>query len=397
MKKEKFSYIASLAITALFIVFLFVGMAATLLRENETYSYFENRNLSVMPEYSAEGVLDGSYFSAIDTYVKEHSAGRTTLLKVDTYINMNVLKRPVVNDVVITEDILLPWIEYETVHAEDIDRSASIIATNLKSHADLIESYGGNFYYVAVPCQYVCYEDRYPWYLNNRSEYTDLSASTLFEKLDELNVNYIDMLEWYISSGKPETFSSTIDNHYSIYGAYDTYLEIMKRIAADTDYELDVLEEGEFTSEALTNPYLGSRNRKLFGLWNTNEKLSVITPNNAPAFERWNYGSQGAPVVYSLPANTYENVLYPMYMGGDISNTVIDTHRDDLPSILIYGDSFTNAIECVAWYSFDKMYSLDFRHYTEMTLEEFISENKPDIVVCVRDYEALLLAAFNGQ
>ena len=77
-------------------------------------------------------------------------------------------------------------------------------------------------------------------------------------------------------------------------------------------------------------------------------------------------------------------------MGGDIGLTEIDTGREELPSILIYGDSFTNAVECIAYYSFDKMYSIDQRHYTESTLEEFIAQHQPEIVVCIKDYEGLM-------
>ena len=71
--------------------------------------------------------------------------------------------------------------------------------------------------------------------------------------------------------------------------------------------------------------------------------------------------------------------------------TVIDTGREELPSILIYGESFTNAIETFAWYSFDEMHSLDMRHYYNMTVDEFIAVVKPDVVVCVRDYSVLLV------
>lgn len=49
--------------------------------------------------------------------------------------------------------------------------------------------------------------------------------------------------------------------------------------------------------------------------------------------------------------------------------TTIDTGRRELPSILIYGDSFTNAVESIAWYSFDRMESADFRYYKDKTLD----------------------------
>ena len=100
--------------------------------------------------------------------------------------------------------------------------------------------------------------------------------------------------------------------------------------------------------------------------------------------------------MYAMPGNEWQDVTYNLYMGGDIAETVIDTNREDLPSILIYGDSFTNALECITYLSFDKMYSLDLRHYQDMTIEEYIAMTQPDVVVCIRDYESLLEIAFNG-
>ncbi|MBQ1503175.1 MAG: hypothetical protein IIZ35_04150, partial [Clostridia bacterium] len=98
----------------------------------------------------------------------------------------------------------------------------------------------------------------------------------------------------------------------------------------------------------------------------------------------------------SIPAEN-EEALYSLYMAGDIGRTEIRTGRDGLPDVLIYGDSFTNAVECVAWYSFDTTYTVDFRHYKDKTLSELIEERKPDIVICIRDYEAFLTAFDNGQ
>ena len=83
-------------------------------------------------------------------------------------------------------------------------------------------------------------------------------------------------------------------------------------------------------------------------------------------------------------------------MGGDWGCTEIRTDRHELPSILIYGDSFTNPVECLLWQGFDTMYSFDFRHYSEYDLDELIAKYKPEIVVCIRDYEAVLKSEGNG-
>lgn len=83
--------------------------------------------------------------------------------------------------------------------------------------------------------------------------------------------------------------------------------------------------------------------------------------------------------------------------GGDIAETVIDTGRDELPSLLIYGDSFTNPVEGLMYYSFDEMRTVDLRHYKDMTLADDIALYQPDVVVGIRDYESLLFTDYNGS
>ena len=395
MKKKIISGVLSYSLTIAFVLFMLAGMAATLLRDKTQYSYFENRLLSSKPQFTAEGVLDGSFFSGIDTYVKDYAAGRNTLLKLDTYINKDILHRPVVNDVVIGDDILLPENDYETVDNAAISASAEKAAKNVRVHADTTESYGGHFYYVAVPCQYVCYEDKYPSYLNSRSEYTKASSSALFAEFEKLGINYIDMYDAFVKMGRPDSYTSTVDNHYEIEGGYTTYLAIMERLNTDTDLNFEILTN--YTKSELPNTYLGSRSRKLFGMWDTEEKLSVITPAEDIPFKRYDNGEEVESRVYHSPQNEWDDVLYGLYMGGDIAETLIDTDREDRPDILIYGDSFTNAVECVLWYSCDTMRSVDLRHYNDMTIDEYIEKYRPDVVICLRDYEALIDTYGNGQ
>ena len=144
---------------------LFVGVrmieTAKDLPTEVVYSYYENRNLSTPPELTKEGVLDGSYFSSVDSYLQDHVSDRDAVLETDTKINLYALRRPVVNETVIGDGILLPYNEYETVNETEIDAAADTVTANLKAHAEQTASYGGKFYYVAIPCQYVFYEDKY--------------------------------------------------------------------------------------------------------------------------------------------------------------------------------------------------------------------------------------------
>lgn len=378
-------------------LFLLAAMGITLVRENGTYSYFENRDLAEMPQAEKESVLSGEYFTGVENYLRDHAAARDTLLKLDTYANINLLHRPIVNETVIQDGILLPWNDYETVDAKELEERAQRMADNLRGMADRVEAYGGEFYYVAVPCQYAYFPDEYPWYLNNKEEFLEAALPHFEWLLSENGVNYIDMGKVFDEIGHPASLSSTVDNHYSMEGAYLTYLEIMEAINRDTGYDLTVLRDGDYTMRELPNHYLGSRLRKIFDMWASDEKLSVIEPNVRVPFVRYDNGSESAPTVYAMPENGGDWALYSLYMGGDIGETLIDTGRSELPSIFVYGDSFTNAAETLLWYGFDEMRSIDRRYYEgNKTFGEYIDEYKPEVVVCIRDFDALISPWDNG-
>ncbi len=73
-------------------------------------------------------------------------------------------------------------------------------------------------------------------------------------------------------------------------------------------------------------------------------------------------------------------VEYGWFMNGDYGNTVIRTHRPDLPSILIIGYSFTDALEVLAVYNFNEMHSIDPRQF-DGDITEYIKESRCDYVV----------------
>ena len=361
----------------------------TLIRNTETFSFYENRNLALFPVASAETVADGSYFSGIETYLSDHAFARNTMMKLKTKGDL-LLRRPVVNEIVVTEEALLPYYSY---NPGNIPEDAAVIAENLKSVRECTEQYGGEFYFMAVPTQSMLFQDSYPAYLNGWDQYVAQVREELFPRLQEAGVDYIDLDQIYRDLGKSDDIRSTIDHHYNLEGAYLAYRALMDRVTVETD----VLTEDEFSYGELPNPTIGSRSKKIYGLTDFVEPLSYMELKTPIAFTRTNYGQPAENAVYKWPANTWETVEYGFYMSGDFSNTVIDTGREELPTILIYGESFTNALETIVYYSFDEMHSLDFRDITGITLEEYIAAIQPDVVVCLRDYNIMMNPTVNGQ
>ena len=347
------------AMALLFSGVLLVLMAATILLPKNRYSYYENRNLSAFPEITAESVLSGQVFDDLETLFCDYAAWRTPALKAVTWADLNVFRRPVVNETVVTDDVLLPQLYDPAMSDDDIRAQAKLVAEDNAALQKQVESYGGHYCYVAVPCQYVYYEDSYPAYLTNRSHYTDLD--------------------------------------YGLLGAYETYRAAVQKINGDYGLALSFPEEGtDVTFSALPNPYMGSRTRKLLGLRGDDEKLLTAAFLEDIPFTRLDNWQEVASAVYALPATEDEALTYGLYMGGDIAETCIRTDRSSLPTALIFGDSFTNAVESLAYYSFDEMRSVDLRHYKTQSISDYIAAYQPDVVICIRDYEALLSRSDNG-
>jgi len=354
--------------------------------------------LASLPTASQESVLDGTYFSGIEKWFTDRTAGRNTLLKYNTLLNMYVLHRPVIGDIVVTEDTLLPYSEPQAVYPEEIASAAEETADRVLSHARLCESYGGKYYYVAVPNQASYFEAEYPEYLRTQSEYLKSVTSALFEQFEAKGISYLDMGSVFDEKCHPEEYYSKIDHHYTISGAYETYFALIQRINSDLSISLKALDGSNSSVSALNNPCSGSRARKIFDLWASDETLSIITPTEDVPFVRYDNGTQVESSVYTLPGDDTSAVSYgSVYMGGDKAITELITNRPNLPTVLVYGDSFTNALESLIWYNCDTMYSIDLRYYNAGTLNEFIEWVKPDIVICVRDYSQLILDTPNGQ
>lgn len=378
------------------ILLLLLGApVATLLIDTDGTSFYEQRTLAALPERSIQALLDGSYFTDLDTYLSDRVAFREQMVAGYTWANLS-LSRPVVNQVVVASDVLLAEHPYESTDLSALRTQAKTRMADYRSLQEFVESYGGYFCYVSLPTQRLYYADRYPDYLNSWTDELTAVRQGISDGIADYGVNVIQMYEVYDELGNPDYLYPQTDHHFTLDGAYLTYQTIVERINADTALGVPLLEPEDWNRYALPQTYLGSSNRKLYGLWEHSDVFEYLLPVEEIPFTRTNYGNPVASTVITLPEEDARWCEYGAFMGGDISETVIDTQRPELPSILVYGDSFTNAVESMIWTGFDQMYSLDFRYYNKMSLRDYILTVQPEVVVCIRDESAYLVDTQNG-
>lgn len=364
---------------------LFLVSAQTLLKEPATTSYYENRALAVFPPFSMQEVLDGEYFPQVETWIDDHLAWRDSLLEYNTRKEL-ALHNPVVNDTVVTQDILLPY------HGTVLDHYDE---TKMAQELDMLQeldSYctqkGIEFLYVGIPEQSNAFRDRYPSYLNDSSYRDDTMRTDFMAGVEARGIDHLWMAQ-YLSADYDKYYSKT-DHHYNLYGAYETYLRIMAYLNANG---VAAPVTTDLTITPVDTNFLGSRNRKLLGLFETDDQLYTGTLAEPVPFTRTDNGKPVEATVYS-EAN--RNV-YAYYMGGDIAETIIQTNRPELPDVLVVGDSFTNALESILYTSFDEMRSLDYRYYTAMSIYDYLENWQPDAIIYVRDDLSYISTDGNGD
>ena len=270
---RKFTDRTFLALLLAVLIAVPVGVAAWSRRE--TSAYYENRALATRPDLSWETLWDGSYGSRFETWYSDHAPLRTTLLKTNAAVQMKLLKRPVVSDVVVTGDVLLPKMSFSEWTRKDYENNARPIAGNFGKLNDHVKANGGSFYFVGFPEQRVYFEDKFPDYMNNHETEAAVADEVFESALTMEGVRFLNMEAAFDADGRPEEYYSTVDHHYNYYGAYASYRAIVEALAAD-GWELPVLTEEDIEFRELPNPYLGSRNRKLYNLWENGEKAAIL-------------------------------------------------------------------------------------------------------------------------
>lgn len=363
--------------------------------KDNTVAYYENRALQTISDYTLEELAQGVYGEEVELWLSDHMPLRESLVQSTIWWDMDVLDQPVVKDIVITEDVLLPYNAFGVWDLAYLEPMAQTAVENHLPIVDLLETWGGTFLYVGIPLQNTYFASAYPDYTASRDWHIQ-AMSDLFETQAEAqDMPFLNMTTVFADMGNPEELYAKTDHHYTYFGAYATYSAIMDTLNDQTGLNLPVLGADDITIEPVDTPFLGSRNREIYGLWTGVESFYIGTQTQMVDFVRYDNGVEVVAELYRFADTAM--VTYDAYMGGDVAETWIQTNRADLPNLLIFGDSFTNPLETMLYTGFNETRSLDLRYYTEQGILDYIAAYQPDVVLCIRDDHSYLLTVGNGN
>lgn len=352
------------------------------LKEDVVVSTYENRTLLqyVSPEWSS--FLDGTWMKQYEDYSCEQVLGREKIMKkYYSFLDFAGVKErngyvegKASHLLAIKNDLL--WSEedyYEVFSSEGNEFVDTMIKLN-----QVAEEEGSKLIVLQVPHKMEFCAQYYPQFWEGAEKAEKVKNEITIDKLKEHGVDIVETWE-VLETHEEEELYYRSDHHYTYLGAYYVYQELLLHLKEVYGEELYFPEpdlcEYHMLEERMVGTYLktwGDSGKKYL------DTLKWFMPQDMPEYKRYEKGEESTvPLVNEIRGD------YGAFMGGDMANTVIDTNRDDLPSILFIGRSYTNPLEVMASYNFNEMHSIDPRHY-EGNLSKYIKENHIDYIVVVR-------------
>lgn len=379
-----------------FLLIIFTFCLGTFLSEHKEKLFYENRYTEKAVPLTMESYTSGEFVQKAEKSFSDNIYRRDEMLKLYTLTNRYILGKNEVNKVVFGDGVLLPYYSTNYFDADKTDRDINFMTNSMGKLNQVVEKNGGKLIFAAIPAQFSLYEDKFPGYICTYSPKLEYVRQRFLPALTEKGVSCIDMKTVFSQREDRDELYFKTDHHYNCSGALVVYQAIMEQINKNSGLDLKVLTEEDLEYKTLPNRFLGSMARKIYDVYPNEDKMTICYPKEPVAFERYDGGVKVAAELFKPPLpDKYAD--YETFMGGDFPETLIDTHRSELPSVLVFGDSYTNALETLIYYSFDKTYSLDFRYYDKMSVADYINKVKPDFVVYVRDDTIYLSNENNGD
>ena len=182
------------------------------------------------------------------------------------------------------------------------------------------------------------------------------------------------------------------DHHWNYKGSYQGYLDIVHMIFGPNESVLQPARTRVFRDIFFNGSYSKRINQLL-----SDERFTVYRFNDLPDYKA---KTNRKTIRYYGHANTYYKGRYSRkdlfnhyanFYGGDFGEVIISTNQAKKPNLLIFSNSFDNAILLLLSNHFNNIYSIDLRHYEEdlnesFHIEQYIQKNKIDTILVIGDW-----------
>jgi hypothetical protein len=320
-----------------------------------------------------------NYFREWDGYLSDQIPYRDTWIKTYFFTQVRILGKSHTDKVIVGRNGYL--FSVRTNVAEDrtaLDKmieSATDLAVALQKRMSV---YGGKALFVGLPDKNWLRRQDYPSgvpypSLNDAAE-GGFAAALASRQLASLSLAPI------LEAHPDERIYYKTDHHWTFAGAYLGYTAIMQAL------DLGALEPKDLDYVSYPNPFSGSQNRSLGYVIPNDDTFSIGLAKNHVPYDLTVDGKQlPNSKRYCRPPQSTSTLLgYSTYYPyANSAEVIVDTHRPDLPDLLLVGNSFKGATQPLLYVSFNVTRQIDLRSYQAMSLLDYVTKYKPDYLVFI--------------
>ena len=343
-----------IVLAIIFTAFIFSMLLMFVLLPKSEVSYNEKRNLQKQPVLSFDGVFDGSFESDTDKYLTDHFPFRDTFVAISSYFDLYT-GRNGVNGVYKGKDGYLI-----NTPVEDKYFTANIMAIE-----DFAKQTRADTVLMIVPTAGSILEDKLP---KNHMEYPDNSLiDKAYSKAQEYGIKTVDIRDKF--KGETEQVYYKTDHHWTSYGAYTAYKELVQNPYQIADF--DVKSYGGFYGTTYSKS----------ALWHEkSDNIEIFDyPKNADVKICDGTDEKNCSDIFFFE-HLKSLDKYPVFLDGNHAYTRIVNNDVENGKILIVKDSYANSLAPFLIRHYNTVDMVDLRYYTDIVSELYKKENYDKIL-----------------
>lgn len=352
-----------------FVSLLCLPLASNLIGVPRGFSELENRMLSTGIKLDKKLFTSGVLAERAEAYVQDQFPLRDVLVNLKSDVQI-LLGKEENNGVYLGKEGYL-FKKFEDYHEETF-------LYNLEAVKSIRQKLGDKLRVLAVPSASLVLEEKLPDYVSaeREKETFDLLSASL-----EKGGGYIDLFHLF-DSHKMEPVYFKTDHHWTQYGAYLGYVEMMH------SYGLKPVELTKFAVDNREN-FQGTHYSKFRG--------GIV---DGETFTFYQNPKENVEVYYVAENRVEERLLFPknldtrdkykVYLDGNYPLMTIKNHEiKDGEKILVLKDSYANAMVPFLVESFQEVHLMDLRYYN-MSLQDYMEKEGFDKVILLYGMDSYL-------
>lgn len=333
---------------------IFGGFFSSVLTEDKSVSYIENKILTKFPRLSFNTIISGRFMDQFDSYSTDQFPGREDFIKLKNNFDFLIGKREFRNIYTTNTGRLL---EHFNLNRETLLNNIEGI-NNLSGKLNLKSSL------LLIPTSIELYKDELPYYA-----ITDNQTEIFREIKEKIHINFFSALETLMKNKDKDIFFKT-DHHWTQLGAKIVFEDVFKK---EVNQELTTV------------------SNKFFGSYYSKALLSFIKPDTLKAYK--DIGNYKIHIDYERELNSlYDDSKldtknkYQYFLSGDPGRALIEGKGNG--SILILKDSFAHNFIPFMCNEFKEIHIIDPRYYN-INIEDYVKEFNIEEVFFIHNINTL--------